>query len=303
MKTIHFKLFMSAFFWGGSAIAGKIAMVQLSTSLTTFLRFFLAAIFILIVLVIKKENLRISLSQHLKLASLGIIGVSLCYCFYFSGLAASSAFNAGLIEATIPILTLLFATLSGKEKAGMRKTACFLLAYLGVTIIITKMELHTLLNSSYNFGDLMLLMSTVFFGLYNILVKAWPSKVSLLVQMFFIFLYGSLALLPWVTIDFVESQLLQPGAHLSYPCVLAMLFMVIGGSILAYTFFNEGIKEIGAANASSVINFVPVITMIFAMAILGERPVISQWIGAAVILYAVLLANPSPRRVKVRVVE
>jgi drug/metabolite transporter (DMT)-like permease len=43
--------------------------------------------------------------------------------------------------------------------------------------------------------------------------------------------------------------------------------------------------------------------MIFAMAILGERPVISQWIGAAVILYAVLLANPSPRRVKVRVVE
>ncbi|GAL33089.1 hypothetical protein JCM19240_6521 [Vibrio maritimus] len=42
--TTYFKLFLSAFFWGGSAIAGKIAMETFSVSMVTILRFGIAAL-------------------------------------------------------------------------------------------------------------------------------------------------------------------------------------------------------------------------------------------------------------------
>lgn len=296
MRVIHLKLLAAALFWGCSAIAGKVAMSQLGTSLATFLRFLLAAAIALAVVTIKREALTITLAEHARLAVLGIVGVTLCYYFYFSGLASSSAFNAGLIESTIPLLTLMMATLSGSEPTGRRKAAGFAIAYMGVAVIVTRLDLRALRSAAISRGDLQLLISTIFFAVYNILVKSWPTKLSYLGQMFFVFLYGALGLLPWVTVEGLQRGLIQPGAQPSWQGAMATVFMALGGSVLAYVYFNEGINEIGASAASSVINIVPVITMACGMALLGERPKQFQWAGAAIIMIGLVLANMGPKQ-------
>lgn len=291
-KSIYIKLILSAFFWGSSAIAGKIAMEDFIPSVTTFSRFFIAALILFIYVFSQKAFVKLTITDHIKLMILGFIGVTLCYYFYFQGLFLSSAFNAGLIEATIPLLTLFFAILIKEEAVDIQKSSGFILAYLGVFIIIAKMDIRNIIHSSYNLGDVLLLLSTLFFAIYNILIKKFHLKGSFLIKTAYIFLYGSLALLPWVFYDIATTRTLyQIGGSAHLISVTSLLFMAVGGSVLAYIFFNQGIHVIGASAASSFINLVPCITLILSIFILGEKPIIYQWIGAFIIFAGVILAN------------
>jgi len=70
-----------------------------------------------------------------------------------------------------------------------------------------------------------------------------------------------------------------------------ILFLSLGSSVLAYLFFNEGIKQLGASKASGFINYVPIITIVLSLVILRETPVSSQCIGAAIVLSGIYLSG------------
>ncbi|EKO1959598.1 DMT family transporter [Salmonella enterica] len=115
--NIYVKLFFVAFFWGASAIAGKVALQYSSPSMVIFLRFFISAIIMAFILIYKKESFNINFHSHMKSAIISLTGVSFCYYLYFNGLDLSSAFNAGIIEATTPLITIFFAFLLRMEKS------------------------------------------------------------------------------------------------------------------------------------------------------------------------------------------
>jgi len=289
---VYAALSLSAFFWGGSAIAGKYALEVFVPSIVTFLRFFIAAIIILLLIKDKSKLIHIDLITHLRMFITAIFGVTLCYYFYFNGLNGSSAFNAGIIEATIPLITLLIAAMSGMEHVKSWQLLGLVIAYLGVTITITGGDLDILSAASYNFGDVMLLVSTLCFGIYNVLIKRWIIPLPGMIRMFYLFFYGSIAFLPWVLIDSFHLQsYCYPGKSITLVSIAALLFMSIGGSVLAYLFFNHGIDEIGATKAASFINLVPFITVILSVFVLKEPAGMFKWIGALVIVAGVMVSN------------
>ncbi|WP_162366420.1 DMT family transporter [Acerihabitans arboris] len=289
---VYITLSLSAFFWGGSAIAGKYALAVFVPSFVTFIRFFLAAAIIFILIDNKKQLLHINWVTHVRMLVTAIFGVTLCYYFYFNGLNTSSAFNAGIIEATIPLITLLIASLSGMERVKPWQLLGLIVAYLGVAITISGGNWHSVKDSSYNIGDIMLLISTLCFGVYNVLIKRWNIPISGMVRMFFLFLYGSLAFLPWVFTDaYHQVAFCYPGRTITLISIASIIFMSIGGSVLAYLFFNQGIDEIGATKAASFINLVPFITVFLSVFVLKEPAGLVQWIGAVVIISGVMLSN------------
>src|SRR6266850_2600207 len=105
-RLIYGKLGAAALFWGGAAIAGKFALAEAAPAAVTLGRFLGAAAILFGFVAAQGQSFRISPAEHRNLALLGFIGITLCYAFYFRGLHASTAFNAGLIEATIPLATL-----------------------------------------------------------------------------------------------------------------------------------------------------------------------------------------------------
>jgi|GEM_PF-1006435 len=289
---VYITLLLSAFFWGGSAIAGKFSLAIFFPSTVTFLRFFIAAIIILIFLKNKKQLMVIDPVMHLKMFITAIFGVTLCYYFYFKGLNSSSAFNAGIIEATIPLITLLFAALSGMEHVKAWQLIGLFIAYLGVTITITGGDLNILSVAAYHKGDILLLISTLCFGVYNVLIKRWTMPLSGMARMFYLFIYGSIAFVPWVIIDFYDFHgFIYPNMHISVISILSILFMSIGGSVLAYLFFNQGIEAIGATKAASFINVVPFITVLLSVFVLKEPAGPLKWAGAVIIMSGVMLSN------------
>ena len=289
MNTIYIKLILAAFFWASSAIAGKLMLETFLPSQVTFLRFGVATLILVLFVLYANKKTKISFKEHLKLALLGVVGVTLCYYFYFEGLNLSSALNAGLIEATIPLITLAISIGIKEEKFNIKNSVGFLLAYIGVIIVVTKLDFSVIADSNYNFGDLLLLVSTVCFGVYNILVKKLKfSFGSQKVKLLYIFMYGSIALLPWIYFDVSQQDM---SWNLSLYDVGLVLALSLGASVLAYMFFNEGIKELGASKASSFINLVPILTIIMAIGILKEEPTLSQVIGSIAILLGVYISQ------------
>lgn len=289
---VYITLSLSAFFWGGSAIAGKYALEVFIPSVVTFLRFFIAAAIILCFIKDKKKLIHIDFITHLRMFITAIFGVTLCYYFYFNGLNSSSAFNAGIIEATIPLITLLIAAMSGMEHVKPWQLLGLIVAYLGVTMTITGDDWNILSAASYNIGDIMLLVSTFCFGIYNILIKRWTIALPGMTKMFYLFLYGSVAFLPWVLTDMAHlPSLCNPGKMPTIISLSSLLFMSVGGSVLAYLFFNQGIDEIGATKAASFINLVPFITVLLSVFVLKEHAGMLKWIGAAIIITGVMLSN------------
>ncbi|HHR3735524.1 TPA: DMT family transporter [Salmonella enterica] len=289
--NIYVKLFLVAFFWGASAIAGKVALQYSSPSMVIFLRFFISAIIMAFILIYKKESFNINFHSHMKSAIISLTGVSFCYYLYFNGLDLSSAFNAGIIEATTPLITIFFAFLLRMEKINIYQVAGLILAYTGVLITMTKGNWTIILTSDYSPGDILLLLSTICLGAYNILTKCWQVHIPPNVFMFYFFLYGCLTLSPWLIYE-GSTAFYKNIAKINNPIpMLAELFMALCGSVMAYLYFNEGISRIGVSKASSFINLVPLITAFLSICILGEKTTIPQWAGAAVIFSGILLSN------------
>ncbi|MFE8146144.1 DMT family transporter [Brenneria goodwinii] len=288
---IYVKLMLSAFFWGSSVVAGKYALQIYRPSEISFFRFFIAAVIMFFLVNPKKAIFVISPRNHLRLFILSLAGVTLCYYFSFNGLHLSSAFNTGIIEATTPLLTLLIAVVCGMERMTFNQLAGLITAYLGIGITISNGSWQALVNADYNSGDILILLSTLCFAIYNILTRKWQLAIPDRVFMFYFFFYGCLALLPWLILD-AGNRVAIPWYDALRPLPLfSILFMAAGGSVVAYLFFNQGISAIGVSKAASFINLVPLVTVFLSVGLLGETAGVSQWLGAVIILAGVFLAN------------
>ena len=87
-----------------------------------------------------------------------------------------------------------------------------------------------------------------------------------------------------------EWECLGTDQVLHTDALVSLLLMSLGGSVLAYLFWNAGIARLGASRASLFLNLVPVSSMVIA-ALEGQAPTWVQQIGGAVVIGAVLVAS------------
>jgi drug/metabolite transporter (DMT)-like permease len=62
-------------------------------------------------------------------------------------------------------------------------------------------------------------------------------------------------------------------------------------SVIAYIFWNRGVREVGPNPAGVMLNLMPVFGAGLAVALLGERLAGYHWLGAALVLAGILLAG------------
>jgi drug/metabolite transporter (DMT)-like permease len=184
---------------------------------------------------------------------------------------------------------LALSVIIKEEKFDFINATGFVIAYIGVILIVTRMDLSVIMSSDYNLGDILLLIGTLCFGLYNVLIRRYKfSFDSQNMKLLYIFMYGNFALLVWLLFDWQVNDLKW---SFSFKDMISILILSLGASVLAYVFFNDGIKKIGASKASSFINLVPIITIVLSLVVLGERPSFSQIVGSVVILFGVFLSQ------------
>jgi len=111
-------------------------------------------------------------NQWLKLILIGIIGGSIPFALFFTGLSKTSAINASLIHKTLFLWVFVFAIPFLKERMNRWQ-------WIGVGMIFAaNLLIGGFIGFKYNLGELMILGATLLWAIENIIAKKTLKDVS-----------------------------------------------------------------------------------------------------------------------------
>lgn len=142
---VYMKLFLTAFFWGGTFIAGRTIAGHVGPFSAAFLRFFIASSLLIALAYRMEENgLRVERRQIIPLVLLGLTGVFSYNMCFFKGLERIEAGRASLIIATNPVFISLLSSYFFRERLTLLKLAGILLSVSGAVVVISRGEVTTI---------------------------------------------------------------------------------------------------------------------------------------------------------------
>ncbi len=266
---------ISAVSFGTLAIFGRFAYEDGMDIFTVlFLRFGLSAAFMTVILLLCKQPFprgRI-LAQLIGMGALGYVGQS------FSYLTAIKYASAGLVALLLylyPIFVAILSTIFLHEKLTRIKIIALVIAFLGTLLTVGP-------AGGQLTGILLAISAALIYSIYIIVGTNVMKHVSAVQSSTVIFasagaVYGLLTL--------------ANGAH--FPASdtgwLAMLGIIVVSTIIPVVTFLAGLERIGPTNAAMLSTLEPVVTVLLAAWLFGERLMPIVMVGGGLILVAVIL--------------
>jgi drug/metabolite transporter (DMT)-like permease len=289
------KLSITALFWAGAFFSAKWAVDIAPPVTTAFLRFSLAG-FLLLALAAARKQLTLPRSTFLGAAGMAVVGIFIYNMFFFEGLSHTSALNGSLIASANPAITALLARIWRKERTSLRQWFGILVSFLGVVLVISGGSLRALLHFDVNPGDLFIVGSATCWAVYSILARGVLAKAGSIVTVTFTCIAGAILLSPFA---FQETSTAWQGSGVFWACIL---YMAVFPSVVAYVWWNDGVREIGPARSAIFINLVPVFVMAISV-LMGRLPAAGQIAGGALVLAGVYLTASPGRKAKTPVLQ
>jgi drug/metabolite transporter (DMT)-like permease len=283
---LYTKLVLMALFWSGVFPAVNIVLSSMGLLTSVFLRFWWAAVILLIVLRFREHRLpRPSPRETVLVIGLGLLGIAVYNVLFNAGLALVEASRAALIVPTNPAFTALFAAIFLKERLGGVRAAGIGLCVLGALWVLAQGNLFDLARLELGLGELLLVLCIFMWSAYTLLGRVALSGFSALALTAYVMTAGSLmlALPAWLEQDSLADATWQSWAALGY--------LVVFGTVAPFLWFYEGVKALGAARAAQFINLVPPLAVAESVLILGEPFTPALLVGTALVVAGLYLTN------------
>jgi drug/metabolite transporter (DMT)-like permease len=293
MTRIYIKLLMTAIFWGGTFIAGRVIAGHVNPVAAAFLRFVVASVF-LMVLMLKSEGLP-NLMDGKKVPALFLLGATgvLAYnLFFFKGLEVISAGRASLIIANNPIFIALFSFLFFAERLTPLKLMGIFISVFGAILAISDGNPAALLTGGLGMGDVYIFCCVASWVAYSLIGKKAMNQFSPLAAVTGAAITGVIMLLIPAWLSGMPAEI-----HQYRPIDWAAIFYLgFFGTVLGFVWYYDGIRAIGPARAGLFINFVPLSAICMGFLLLHEPVTISLAVGAALVISGVILTNTASVR-------
>jgi drug/metabolite transporter (DMT)-like permease len=286
--SAQIKLITAVVIWGGSFVATKIALQEVSPITVVSLRF-LIGLLILGWIAWRTQDLVIpSFKIGLQLFGLGFIGIAFHQWLQSTGLVTSQASTTAWIVATIPIFMALLGWLFLGEKIGGFALVGIFIAALGVLLVVSKGDLSTIWQSGFGSpGDLLILISAPNWAVFSVVSRPFLQRFSAIKFTFYIMLFGSMIIL----IPFMGGGYWHEISHFTFRGWMSICFLGVFCSALAYIFYNDGLQALPASQAGAFIYLEPLVTTMIAVALLSEQVTVFSALGGLLILIGVWLVN------------
>jgi drug/metabolite transporter (DMT)-like permease len=284
--------------WGGAYVAARFllrpqtpGLVSLSPALLAALRFSIASLFFALPLAQAMIRRQVSSRQLLLMVLLGQLTFSLYYWLQYIGIQETNASISSILGVgLIPIFTVLLAQGLGTERLQISLFGALLLGFLGVALIVFQQPLSVSLYSGFLLGALCLISNTFFFAVYSNLSKRWMRDISPVVMTGGTMISGAVGL---VLLSFFDPTGNHWGevAQLDMTQWMALLFLAVGCSVIAYFAYNVALSKMDASRVTVYFYVEPIIAVVLGVALLGEQLTWQMMVGAAVIGASVLIVN------------
>jgi drug/metabolite transporter (DMT)-like permease len=171
------------------------------------------------------------------------------------------------------------------EKLTIFNLIGIVISFSGVLLVILGKNLQFVASPS----GILLLMIAVFMAVgFTLLVKRLSARYNAFTLTVWQNIIGVFFFLP-LFIIFGKGDLNE---LLSDPNIyMPVLYLGVLGSAIAFIFFNQGIKFLGATRAESFTYLIPVLTAVFAYYILKETLNLQKVLGIFVVLAGVLMTQ------------
>jgi drug/metabolite transporter (DMT)-like permease len=283
-KVVYLKLIMVALFWAGTFISTRIASQTFGPFTGASIRYGIALLFLLPLAWRQNRQLfRVERKLLPILLLLGFSGIFAYNFFFFKGLKSIPASRGALLVGLNPTIVMLASAIFLNERITGRKLIGILISLLGVAVVISRGKLVELF-SSLEVGDLFMLGCPVTWAIYTLagreaLKYTTPLQAS-----------------TWASLSGAVMLLMFTGTE-TYPATvspsvwIALAYLGIIGTVVAFVWYYEGIRKIGATQTAIFTNLIPVFAVILSVIILQEKVSWYTWLGGALVIGGVLFVN------------
>jgi drug/metabolite transporter (DMT)-like permease len=280
-------LSLTALFWGGNAIAGRLAVGEISPMALTCLRW---VIVVVVMLPLTGPQLMaawpVLRERWLSTVLMGIFGFTAFNGLFYVAAHHTTAVNLTIFQGSIPVLVLIgMVLLFGVRVVPLQVLGMFV-TLLGVVIVSVKGSFEVLRSLALNIGDVWTLIACVFYAGYTLALRRRPA-VSGLVFFTALAVVAFLSSLPLLTFEIATGTVLWP----TLKGWVVLLYVGLLPSLLAQIFFIRGVELIGPARAGLFVNLVPVFGALLAVVLLGEPFAFYHALGLALVLGGIWLAE------------
>ena len=224
-----------------------------------------------------------------RIALLAFCGVAVNQLLFLKGLSLTSPINASIIMVSNPIVVLLIAAMVLKEKISFSKIA-------GITLGIAGALLLLLFNKTFSFGsetisgDIMVLINSMSWAFYIILVKPLLQKYNTFTIVKWTFLFGFFYVLPFGFNEFKQVEWSTLPSNILWD----ILFVVVATTFFAYVLNTYALRALSPSAVSIYIYLQPLLATLIAIYYyhndeLDMRKIIS---GVLIIIGVYLVSRP-----------
>lgn len=291
-SAIYVKLLLTAFFWGGTWIAGRVAVQEASPLAVASWRFLIATLALGGLLILREGRPRWTIRQWLTLASLGLSGVFFYNIFFLYGLQRVEAGRGALVVALIPAIIALADWLFFRMPMSTKKALGIVLALFGCLLVVTHGQPIRLFRGEVGFGEWLLMGSALSWVSYTLISRRLAESFSALAMTFGGCLSGWLMLTVAALLDGSLFRLAETG----WRGASSIVFLGLFGTAIAFTWYSQAISRIGTTKAAAFINLVPVSAVLLGALLLDERLGAVVLSGGAIVIAGVILTNRANAR-------
>ncbi len=277
-------LIFAMLLWSSSFVALKLAFQGYHPMQVIFGRMFIASLcFVAFIPTFCKINWRYRDLKYL-------VFMAFCEpCLYFileaKALQLTSASQAGMITAMLPLLVAVLAWVWLKESISRQTLAGFSLAILGACWLSfasesTASSPNPLLGNFYEF------LAMICAAGYTVSLKHLSNNYPPLFLTAFQAFIGSLFFFPFLFLPGVDVNLSwQPTP------ALAVIYLGTFITLGAYGCYNYSVSRIPASRAAGYINLIPVFGIVLGTVILNDTLNFSQWLACGLVFCGVWLSS------------
>ncbi len=297
----HLRLVGMAGLWGASWSWGKVVTQTMAPLAAASLRFLFASV-VLVLWMHRASALRglrsLTRNQWLGLAAAALAGVFGYASFFMLSLQLVPAGKAAIVVTLNPGATLLLAAILFREHLNGAILVGMVLSAIGAYIAIGGGS-QAASGLGAGLGELLLLGCVACWVAYTLIGRLVLRGVDALTTTTVTTVIGALMLL--LTSLIVEGvpawQKLGQAPASAWGSLLALAF---GATAIAYAWYFEGVKALGAGAASGYITLVPVFGVLFSSLWLGEATPANLFIGAALAISGMAIMHGGRRRAEAR---
>ncbi|HEY5939796.1 MAG TPA: DMT family transporter, partial [Gemmatimonadales bacterium] len=289
ISTDDLGMLLVCLIWGFNFSITKSAFDQLPPLAFTAIRFAISSVLLWLVLRVVEGPARLPPGAMKRLVLLGLVGNTFYQLAFMLGLSRTTASNSALILSTVPTVVAVFAGVLGLERITTRMRWGIALGMLGVVLVIATRGIA--FDSETFSGDLLSLLAVLCWAGYTVGLRKVPQGVSPLRVTTITTIAGTPGL---VLVGLPDVLRLDWGA-VSTNAWLAVAYASILSLVVAYLLWNRSVKAIGGTRTAIYMCLTPIVAVLAAWLLLGERPHPLQGIGALFIITGVLLTRTGGR--------